>query len=187
MLDSGEFGRAKYARFSRTGAAPTWSAGGWLMKGKESGGVLDMHIHDIDVALWWFGRPEKIAASGVSPDGLPLVVDASWQYRDELTAQLHSAWDRNGGAFRHAFQLVMENATLLYDLASNPDALILRRDGKDTTLPMPKPDAYAAQLDDFAACVGEGRKITRITPADSRLAVEVGLEELRQLADRSST
>ncbi len=39
--------------------------------------------------------------------------------------------------------------------------------------------AHQAELDDFAACVAEGRPFTRFTPADSRLAVEVGLEELR--------
>ena len=62
LLASGEFGRALYARFHRSSAMPVWSVGGWLQKAAESGGVLDMHIHDIDVALWWFGR------SGVDRD-----------------------------------------------------------------------------------------------------------------------
>lgn len=182
MLDSGEFGRAIYASLARTGAAPAWSAGGWLLREKESGGILDMHIHDIDIALWWFGQPASMTTAGFAPDGLPLIIDANWRYHDGLTAHLHSAWDRNGGAFRHAFRLIMEKATVSYDLAANPDALTLLRDGAETILPMPKPAAYQAQLDDFAACIGEGREFTRITPAESRLAVEVGLAELQQFA-----
>ena len=182
-LASGEYGRAIYASFLRTGATPMWSSGGWLMRAKESGGVLDMHIHDIDVALWWFGRPEQIVASGYEEEGLPLIVDAIWRYADSLTAHLHAAWDHNGGAFRHAFKLVMEKATLVYDMAGNAGSLILIRDGKETALPMNIGTAYQAELDDFATCIGQDRELTRMTPSDSRAAVEVGLEELQQFVN----
>ncbi len=182
MLESGEFGQPVYAEFFRTGAAPAWSAGGWLMREKESGGILDMHIHDIDVALWWFGQPKEINATGHAPGGLPMIVDAQWRYDGGLTAHLHSAWDRNGGAFRHAFRLIMEKATVSYDLASNPDSLMLFCEGKATALAMPAPDAYQAQLDDFAASLDTGRKATGATNAESRAAVEIGLSELQQFA-----
>ena len=42
-------------------------------------------------------------------------------------------------------------------------------------------DAYEAELDDFAAACAAGRAVQRTTPAESQIAVEVGLEELRQL------
>lgn len=151
------------------------------MRAKESGGVLDMRIHDIDVALWWFGKPQTIAASGWSLEGLPLILDAIWHYGGGLTAHLHSAWDRNGGAFRHAFKLIMEKATLTYDLAAHPSSLVLIQDGKETELPMDKKAAYQAELDDFASCVDEGREMQRIRTSESRAAVEVGLAELRQI------
>ena len=41
--------------------------------------------------------------------------------------------------------------------------------------------ALVFELDDFAACLNAGRAPQRLTPADSRLAVEIGIEELRQL------
>ncbi len=119
MLASGEYGRALYAQFHRSGAVPGGSAGGWLMKPEASGGVLDLHIHDIDVALWWFGRPGTIEAHGYRRDGLPMIVDATWRYLDGPLVQLHGAWDPNGGAFRHAFRLIMERATLVYDLGDD--------------------------------------------------------------------
>ena len=183
ILESGEHGPAIYAKFFRTGALPLWSSGGWLMNAKESGGVLDMHIHDVDVALWWFGRPKTVLAMGHEENGLPLIVDAHWSYDDGLNAHLHSAWDRNGGTFRHGFELVMEKATLSYDLAGDPNSLILIREGAAKPLPMKlKPTAYQAELDDFAKCVAEGREMTRITPEESRAAVEVGLEEMSQFS-----
>lgn len=181
MLASGEFGRPLYASFHRSSAAPAWSGDAWYLRGAESGGVLDMHIHDIDVALWWFGRPQSISTTGLVTQGLPLVMDSVWRYDDGPTVQLHGAWDRNGGPFRHAFRLVMEKATLVHDLAVDANALQLHRDGKTENVPCDEGSAYQAELDDFAACVAAGRPPERITPADSRLAVEIGLEEMRQI------
>ncbi len=181
LLTSGEFGRAQYASFHRSSAAPQWSDNDWYMKGAESGGVLDMHIHDVDVALWWFGAPQSISTTGLAPHGLPLVIDAAWRYADGLAVQLHGGWDRHGGVFRHAFRLVMEKATLVHDLALDPHTLWLLRAGKAEKVPLDETSAYQLELDDFAACLNTGRTPTRCTPEDSRRAVEVGLEELRQL------
>ena len=181
LLTSGEFGRAQYASFHRSSAAPLWSAGDWLMKGAESGGVLDMHIHDVDVALWWFGRPQAISVSGLAPGGLPMLIDAAWRYDGGPRVHLHGAWDRHGGAFRHAFRLVMEKGTLVHDIAVDANALTLLRDGKSEPVPVAEASGYQDELDDFAAGISAGRAPTRMTPADSRLAVEIGLEELRLL------
>lgn len=180
-IDSGEYGRPIHASFLRTGAAPLWSSGGWLMRREESGGVLDMHIHDIDVAVWWFGAPASVSASGHAEGNLPLIVDAIWRFPAGHTAHFHSGWDRNGGAFRHAFRLTLEKATIIYDLATDPNALIFLRDGKEERVPTDPGAAYQDELNDFAACVSAGRPITRLPLADSRLSVELGLEELRQL------
>ena len=180
ILASGEYGPAIYANLVRSSPAPLWSDNDWYMKSNESGGVFDMHIHDIDVALWWFGRPQGIATSGSAPQGLPMIIDAAWRYEGGLTVNLHAGWDRHGGTFRHAFRVIMEKATLLHDMAIDPDALFLLRGSETTRVPIEACSAYEAELEDFAASIDTGHA-TRITPAESRLAVEIGLEELRQL------
>ncbi len=181
ILDGGEYGRAVYANFQRTSGAPMWSGSGWFMRPEESGGVLDMHIHDIDAALWWFGSPAKIEASGCVRDGLALTVDAHWRYDRGLLVQLHSAWDLNGGAFRHAFKLVLERATISHDLAIENGVLQLIAGGKITMIPLPEPAVHRAEINDFAARIKAGESAPRISPAESRAAVEIGLEELRQI------
>lgn len=181
LIESGEFGRPLYAKLERTGAIPKWSAGGWLTSATKSGGVLDMHIHDIDVALWWFGRPARVVATGVTHAELPIFMDAQWTYADGPLVNLHSAWDPNGGTFRHAFHLVLEKASITYDLATHPNVLVVHRDGIREEWPMPEPAAHQAELDDFAQTVAAGRPFTRFTPEESRLSVEIGLEELRQI------
>ncbi|MHA3775688.1 Gfo/Idh/MocA family protein [Verrucomicrobiota bacterium sgz303538] len=181
VITSGEYGRPLYARLERSGGLPRWSAGGWLTNTAQSGGVLDMHIHDIDVALWWFGKPSEVRTSGISRDGLPLILDSNWNYENGPVVSLHGAWDPNGGTFRHAFRLVLERATLAYDLATKPGVLELFRDGALEEIAMPDVSAHQAELDEFAKCVAEGRAFTRFSPEDSTLAVELGLQELQQL------
>lgn len=180
-IASGEYGRPLYASLHRSGGAPTWSSGGWLMRTELSGGVLDLHIHDIDVALWWFGEPTSISVNGYVKDGLPLIIDAAWRYEGGPAVQIHGAWDPNGGAFRHAFRLVLERATLEYDMATAPDVLRIYRDGKPEDIKPPEISAYQAELDDFALCIKEGRPFTTFTPASSRLSVDYGLRELKLL------
>jgi predicted dehydrogenase len=181
LLASGDFGRPLYARFHRSSAAPAWGGGSWHMNAAESGGVLDMHIHDVDVAHWWFGPAESRHTSGLVWDGVSLVIDNAWRYPDDLHVHLHAAWDLHGGAFRHAFRVVLEKATLLYDLALDPHALQILRGDQSETLRIEPASAYQLELDDFAASLNAGRAPTRCTPADSRLAVEAGLDALRQL------
>jgi 1,5-anhydro-D-fructose reductase (1,5-anhydro-D-mannitol-forming) len=180
ILASGEYGRVIYANLFRFSPAPLWSDNDWYMKSNESGGVFDMHIHDIDVALWWFGRPHGISVSGSAPKGLPMIIDAAWRYEGGPAVNIHASWDRHGGTFRHAFRIIMEKATLLHDMAIDPEALFLLRGSESTRVPIEICSAYEAELEDFAASVETGRP-TRLTPAESRLAVEIGLEELRQL------
>ena len=182
LVVSGEYGRPLYASFFRSSPIPLWSSGGWLMRAAESGGVMDLHIHDIDVALWWFGRPRSISVAGHVRDKLPLILDGLWQFENGLTAHLHGAWDPNGGVFNHAFRLVLERATLVYDLLAAPDSLRVLRDGQALDVPMEKVNVHQAELDDFAASINAGRAVQRFTPAESRLAVEVGQEELDRLS-----
>lgn len=182
MIRSGEYGRPLYARFHRSGGAPAWSSGGWLMKADQSGGVLDLHIHDIDVALWWFGKPDHMEAQGLVRDRLPLIVDAAWRYDNGLRVNLFGAWDPNGGSFRHAFRLVFEKATLEYDLAAAPGQLNVWKDGVNNPAPFDEPAAHQAELNDFARCVAAGEKFERFTPAESRISVEVGLQEMALLS-----
>ncbi len=111
-----------------------------------------------------------------------MIMDAAWHYEDGPVAHLHASWDRNGGAFRHAFRVVMEKGTLLHDLAVDPQALQLLVGGKVTSISVGTESAYQTELDYFATEVAAGRAPQRLLPAESRLAVEIGLEELRQVS-----
>lgn len=181
IIESGKYGQPLYARFHRSGATPTWSWDGWLQDGARSGGaVLDMHIHDVDTAIWWFGTPDEIRADGHVINGLPMSVDATWRYNKGPLVYLHGSWDDNGGPFRMSYKVVMEQATVEWD-SSKGDAVLLHQNGKTQPIEVSTESAYQAEIDDFLSCLIEGRPMTRITSQGSRKTLEVVLEELRQI------
>ena len=184
IIAGGEFGRPLYARFHRAGATPLWSWDGWLTDGPRSGGaVLDMHIHDADTALWWFGAPQSIVADGTILDGLPMSVDATWRYESGLVASLHGSWDNNGGAFCMAYKVVLETATVEWD-SSKGEIVLVHSGGHTHEIAVPNDFAYQAEIDDFVDCVLEGRPMRRVTVAGSRQTLAFVLEELRQIKEK---
>lgn len=181
IIKSGEWGKPVYARFHRSGATPTWSWDGWLQDGARSGGaVLDMHIHDVDTAIWWFGRPDEIQATGYSQNGLPMSVDATWSYNDGPMVYLHGSWDNNGGPFRMSYKVVLEKASVEWDSSKSGD-VFLHHDEKTESFTVSTESAYEAEINDFLLCLTENRLMTRVTPQGSRETLEVVLEELKQI------
>ena len=179
MIESGDLGEILYARFSRAGGAPNWSK--WLMDGAQSGGaVLDMHVHDVDTALWWFGRPTSLQTTGLIVDGLPLKVDAHWHYENGPQVHLHGGWDKNSSNFAMSFEIVGSAASLYWD-SSKGEAIQLYREGEAQEITVDDQSAYQAEIDYFLDCIENDTPPTRITPQGSQLSVEMAREELRQL------
>ena len=179
LLEAGEFGEILSARFYRFSAAPMWSK--WLMDGAQSGGaVLDFHIHDIDTALWWFGAPESVSASGVVSGGLPLQVEASWRYKFGPHIQLSGGWDPNGGDFSMGFELRGARNSLVWN-STQGDAMQLFGQNGARSIEVSGDSAYQLEIDYFLECISKGEMPSRVTPQESRLAIELAREELRQM------
>ncbi len=187
IIQSGEFGRVLYARFHRSGDTPRWSWNNWLGRPEQSGGaVFDMHIHDADTALWWFGRPQRIEADGLMKGDLPMNVDATWSYDGGPLVYLHGGWADYGRALRSPCTggrarppTVMDSATGVFQLLQSG----AESGESDTARDLEAGDesAYQNEIDDFISCLVEGRALQRITPAASRLTVEIVREELAQI------
>lgn len=63
MMRSGQYGRLHSLVMSRRGGVPSFGAGGWFTDHAKSGGaLLDLHIHDVDYALFLLGKPAAVQA-----------------------------------------------------------------------------------------------------------------------------
>jgi predicted dehydrogenase len=182
IIASGKYGKPLYARLHRAGGSPNWSYNNWLLTASESGGVvLDMHVHDVDAAIWWFGKPDIIEANGILRGDLPVAVDSSWRYQNGMNIFIHSAWDKHQVPGRWAYTVVMEHGTLMYDTLRKP-RISIHTETSSEPVEIPAGSPYLDETEYFAHCLRTGEAPnTRVPTGESRATVEAVLEEIRQI------
>lgn len=156
------------ASFRRRCATPVW--GEWLKDPKRScGGVFDLLIHDVDMALNLFGQPEAISATG-SGD----TISGRLFYRDGFVGEISGGWLHDGFPFSMEYTVVTEGMTLDYHSGSGH---VMRygagHAAEEVTLE--SRNGYEAEIAYFAECVENGRNPERCRPEDSAAAVRLML------------
>lgn len=177
---SGSLGRLRHALFRRRCAAPRWGA--WLTDKKLSGGgVFDLLIHDVDMALVCFGMPEAVSAAGCEDlaAGIDLVT-GQLHYADGLAVTVSGGWHLPSAyPFSMEYTVVGENAAIEYSSAGRPPHWYGRE--KDYEIPLETKDGYQAEIEYFVECCRTGSAPERCTPESSAAAVRVArlLDEAR--------
>jgi predicted dehydrogenase len=166
---NGRSGAIRSAFFRRRTAAPGW--GPWLKdKSQSGGGVFDLLIHDIDMALYLFGAPQSLSATGFEALERQVDVITAELFYEGFTATITGGWYHEGFPFSMEFTVTAENGTVDYHL----------RDAKPTLYQSAAPpapveagdaDGYRAEIKYFLDCAKSGAPPARCAPQDSRRAV----------------
>ncbi|HEY6390651.1 MAG TPA: Gfo/Idh/MocA family oxidoreductase [Bryobacteraceae bacterium] len=171
VLSSGRIGAARSAKFERRCAAPTWS--GWLADAQQSGGgVFDLLIHDVDMCLHLFGKPETVSATGheALASGVD-VITAQLHYPGRRTAIVTGGWlHPKSYPFSMEYTVVADGGTVEYSSLGRPPALY-GADGKMELLPMQERDGYRAEIEYFLDCCRHRRAPELCLPEESADAV----------------
>lgn len=186
IIDSGEYGKVIAGTFQRLGAAPTWSIDNWFLDEKRSGGVaLDLHIHDTDYVQYLFGMPKavcSVAAKG--PGGGLLHISTQYIYDNDTAITAEGGWAMMPTfGFEMSFNIVLEKATLIYDLTREPMFKVCPAEGDVFTPVVEKSDGWFLQIAHFAMAV-RGEKVKEITTlAQSMNSVKI-VEAEKQSASK---
>ncbi len=173
-LDDNRFGQLLSLNLRRQAEYPSHSLNNWITQPKLSGGALfDLHIHDIDFALYAIGQPRAITAQGWghSPDGFDRV-HALWRYPSVACVQLEGYWDMPPGfGFNMGFTARFADAAVVWDLDTGKPLTVYPTGGTPLTPALPTSDGYFAEIDYFLASI-ERNQAPNLCPAhDSRTAV----------------
>ncbi|MBO9627702.1 MAG: Gfo/Idh/MocA family oxidoreductase, partial [Microbacterium sp.] len=147
---------------------------GWYSDAPLSGGVLlDLMIHDIDVARWVAGDVARVFAR-TNAVGASQTTQAFLTHASGAISQLTATWTTAPIEFRTLFDVAGSTGLLSADSdVRRPFAAVTTSVDGDTLLP--RFDAltspYRAELADFLAGIDEGRP-PRVTARD-------GLEAMR--------
>lgn len=176
----------------RNSETPNWSWDGWLLDKSLSGGtIMDLSIHDIDIANWFFGNPEDYRAfESIRPgkDG-PGHVMSFLSYPGGARASIEAGHLMpKGYPFTMGYRLLFNEGIIEWNSReTGPSFLQVFTDNREeritlSGLPSVTPkgsnglaDPYAEELAHFTACLVSGEPF-RIETGEARLAVETVLK-----------
>lgn len=170
-VHGGALGTVRSALFRRRCAAPKWS--GWLSsKDVSGGGVFDLLIHDIDMALVLFGKPEAVRATGHEnlERGIDLL-DATLHYPGGHTVTITGGWHLPSAyPFSMEYTVLGDRGVMEFSSA-NPETPHLYTPDGDQKPDGAGRDGYLAEVEYFVECVRSGAEPKRCTPESSAAAV----------------
>jgi predicted dehydrogenase len=171
LVRSGRLGRIRSAMFRRRTAVPMW--GEWEFdRSKSGGGVYDLLIHDVDIALHLFGSPEAISATGY--ENLAGGVDnitAQFHYEHVDSVTVTGGWHHRGEyPFSMEYTVVGDDGVAEFSSAGRP-ARAYWKNGESDALPTAEVDPFAEEIAYFVECCRTGRAPERCPPRESALAV----------------
>ncbi len=183
LVDSGRFGRVRYAEFARFGAPPRWASGNWMSEGRLSGNAaLDLHIHDVDMILYLFGSPRGVQSRGVREnDGSISQITTLYEYPD-LVVQATGGWICSGSfGFTMRALYILEKATIELDFSKNPAVTVCPDSEPKYPLSLPEGDGYFYELKDFVEGIVKGRLSGIVTGRSAAEAVRLCLREIESV------
>lgn len=123
-VDSGAIGDLAVTRFQRVGSFPDWSD--WFADEALSGGViLDLMVHDLDVARWIGGPITQVYATMIRRDegSLPQALcQAVLTHSSGAVSYANAVWGAPGLTFNTSFHLSGSQGEVAYD--SQKDATV---------------------------------------------------------------
>lgn len=185
---NGVYGKPLDAYFERLSACPRWAADGWLFDAAKSGLLpYDLHIHDLDVIVSLFGKPESFSFTSCSGEGknypeqfriiynygaLHVGGEAAWFNADiPWTARWRVYFENgmmiNDGTTLKAYQF--DHEPKVFDTA---DEVMV-----STGINVPPCGWYYNELKHFAECIRENKPSPYVTREQLLTVMEI-LEEI---------
>jgi predicted dehydrogenase len=117
LVKDRRFGRPLDAVFLRLSARPHWSGDGWLFDKAKSGLLpFDLHIHDLDLIISLFGKPESYEIVSGGRDGIGYREYYRFLYRyPGLNVCAEAAWYNGDIPFTATWRVYFEKAVVWYD------------------------------------------------------------------------
>ena len=187
LVDSGQYGKVVAAMFQRLGSPPGWSLDNWFVDESRSGGVaLDLHIHDTDYVQYLLGMPKAVCShAAAGPQGSLIHIVTQYIYGDDQVVTAEGGWGMTPGfGFEMSFNLILEKATIVYDLTRQPALRVCPAAGDVFTPEVASQDGYVRQVEHFAKAI-QGQAVPPIiTLEQSRDSVKIVEAEKQSIRKR---
>lgn len=174
-IESGEFGKVRGASFERNSQMPMWTWNNWILDCEKSGGcILDMHVHDVDLLNWFFGKPKSLN-SVIRSSKIPLEGVSTQYFYDDFTVSAQADWSLpQTFPFVARCRIDFESASVVVE----NDKLSVYLDDKSYSETFDSESAYVAEMESFLNLVID-KTPSDITSAESVYSsVKIAMKEL---------
>ncbi len=188
LVRGGEYGKPLDAHFERLAAAPRWSQNGWLFDREKSGLLpFDLHIHDLDIIVSLFGRPERV--SFTSCGGADKAYKEHYRFLygyPTLNVSAEAAWFNADFPFTARWRVYFEQAVLVNEAGSltayafdHPPRVFDTADEIQipTGINLPPTGMFYRELSHFVDCIRRGEPSERVGREQIMTVIEL-LEEM---------
>jgi UDP-N-acetylglucosamine 3-dehydrogenase len=198
LATSGRLGKVLWASARRFTYSPNWAKEGWHRDPcRSGGGVLDLHIHDLDYLSWILGPPKTIYSQGSRGPGGGLDTVFTTGSGHPNGAVSFAAGSNNlpsGFKFNSAMLIALEKGSIGYDSGLTPSHFVFEPDKEPYCLPLPQapvPEGvevggnitdlggYFFELRYFVNCILQDREPEIITPQEAKQSLALCLAARR--------
>ena len=181
-VESGRYGSLRRLFMERRSSQPRWSFEHWFEDTARSGGcILDMHIHDIDMARWLLGEPDAVSAISYDTAARWAVENTRLYYNNTMVV-INGSWDEAKSCrFYWGFNAGFEEASIICD---NGKVTVYPNDGEAYEAEIAPKDHMAEEIRYFVSTILGGEKNTVNTPESAMADVKL-IEKLRESADKN--
>lgn len=182
IIDNSKYGAVISAFFERLSGPPIWGWKNWFMDESKSGGcMLDMHIHDIDMARYLFGEPKEVSCNARNVYSGYDTVHTQLIYEDDKLVCATGDWSLpNSFGFHHSYRINLEKASIIFE---NNEVTVFEKNGITYKPELSELDGITNEIAYFVDVI-KNNKINTESTAESAATTVKLVETMKKSADR---
>ncbi len=175
----GRFGAVHSAFFHRLSTPPVWGFENWFMDAEKSGGCIqDLHIHDIDLARYLFGEPERLSCtSHKGYSDYESAFSTLW-YKDFAVSAIGD-WSLSKFPFEMYYRVAFDKAVVEM---RGGKVTVVTAEGEKIEPELKRQNGYGAEVAYFAKAITDGGDMSKNDPESAALSIKL-VEALKKSAD----
>ena len=160
IIDSGEYGKVLRGEFVRKSPLPDWSYQNWMLDINKSGGCLvDMHVHDVDIINWMFGKAKSVVSHSTHHKAEFESVYSTFEYDDKFISAIADWGLPSKFEFEYRFCVAFEKAFL--EFKNGCMTIITDNDVQKISYDEIVSDFYG-EIEEFVDCVVNDKEFTTV-------------------------
>lgn len=187
-VKSRKYGRPLDGYFERVCGCPKWIKDGWLLDKSKSGVIpFDLHVHDMDLIISLFGKPERLNFTSCGRTEVNYKEEYRFNYFfKDLNVTAEAAWFNANYPFKASWRVYFEKGVLenyggkvvLYQPDKEPFIYPMEEDIRvPTGINLPATGMFFRELFHFISCIERSVPSDQVSPNQIITGIEI-MEEI---------